>query len=140
MIHPFTLMAKKTKLIPGEVLDLSLRNLIWLDVLSDGKADEGICEHITRTLVVTQIISVIKQHRALYDVSCIGIKAFIAAIERKDAEGLHYIALTPEEFNQVKKVMLWYDHILPQIDTGTLVTAADKWTALANNFVSKKKD
>jgi hypothetical protein len=90
MINPFMLLAAKTKPTPEEVTDIALRNLIWLDLLKENKADDAICGQITRNLVITQIIAADKQSRALYDMSCIGIKSFLKAMERKDDRDMKY--------------------------------------------------
>lgn len=134
MINPFMLLAAKTKLKPEEVVDIDLRNMIWLDLLKSNKADDSVCGQITRNLVLTQIIAADKQSRALYDMSCIGIKAFMKAMIRKDERGLNFMDLSTDEFKAVKKVLLSYGRILPQLDLGSIKGAADRWLEIKHVF------
>ena len=134
MINPFMLLAAKTKLTPDEVTDISLRNLIWLDLLKENKADDAICGQITRNLVITQIIAADKQSRALYDMSCIGIKAFMKAMERKDDRDMKFMDLSTDEFKAVKKVLISFGRILPQLDFGTIKGATDRWLEIKHVF------
>ena len=134
MINPFMLLAAKTKLTPDEVTDIALRNLIWLDLLKENKADDAICGQITRNLVITQIIAADKQSRALYDMSCIGIKSFLKAMERKDDRGLSFMDLSTDEFKAVKKVLISFGRILPQLDLGTIKGATDRWLEIKHVF------
>jgi hypothetical protein len=134
MINPFMLLAAKTKLTPEEVTDIALRNLIWLDLLKENKADDAICGQITRNLVITQIIAADKQSRALYDMSCIGIKSFLKAMERKDDRDMKYMELSTDEFKAVKKVLISFGRILPQLDLGTIKGATDRWLEIKHVF------
>ena len=134
MINPFMLLAAKTKLTPEEVTDIALRNLIWLDLLKENKADDAICGQITRNLVITQIIAADKQSRALYDMSCIGIKAFMKAMIRKDSRDMPFMDLSTDEFKAVKKVLISYGRILPQLDNGLLIGANTRWLEIKANF------
>jgi hypothetical protein len=134
MINPFMLIAAKTKLQPEEVVDIDLRNMIWLDLLKSNKADDNVCGQITRNLVLTQIIAADKQSRALYDMSCIGIKAFMKAMIRKEERGLSFMDLSTDEFKAVKKVLISYGRILPQLDWGSIKGAADRWLEIKANF------
>jgi hypothetical protein len=134
MINPFMLLAAKTKLQPEEVIDIDLRNMIWLDLLKSNKADDNVCGQITRNLVLTQIIAADKQSRALYDMSCIGIKAFLKAMERKDDRDMKFIDLSTDEFKAVKKVLISYGRILPQLDLGSIKGSADRWLEIKANF------
>ncbi len=134
MINPFMLLAAKTKLTPEEVTDIALRNLIWLDLLKENKADDAICGQITRNLVLTQIIAADKQSRALYDMSCIGIKSFLKAMERKDDRDMKFMELSTPEFKAVKKVLISFGRILPQLDLGTIKGATDRWLEIKHVF------
>jgi hypothetical protein len=134
MINPFMLLAAKTKPTPEEVTDIALRNLIWLDLLKENKADDAICGQITRNLVITQIIAADKQSRALYDMSCIGIKSFLKAMERKDDRDMKYMELSTDEFKAVKKVLISFGRILPQLDLGTIKGATDRWLEIKHVF------
>jgi len=134
MINPFMLLAAKTKPTPEEVTDIALRNLIWLDLLKEKKADDAICGQITRNLVITQIIAADKQSRALYDMSCIGIKSFLKAMERKDDRDMKYMELSTDEFKAVKKVLISFGRILPQLDLGTIKGATDRWLEIKHVF------
>jgi hypothetical protein len=128
------LLAAKTKLTPEEVTDIALRNLIWLDLLKENKADDAICGQITRNLVLTQIIAADKQSRALYDMSCIGIKSFLKAMERKDDRDMKFMELSTPEFKAVKKVLISFGRILPQLDLGTIKGATDRWLEIKHVF------
>lgn len=134
MINPFMLLAAKTKLTPEEVTDLALPNLIWLDLLKENKADDAICGQITRNLVITQIIAADKQSRALYDMSCIGIKAFMSAMTRKDERNMPFMELSTPELKAVKKVLLSYGRILPQLDLGSINGATYRWLEIKHVF------
>lgn len=130
MINPFMLMAAKTKLLPDEVVDIDVRNMLWLDMLKSKKADDGICGQITRNLVLAQVIASDKQSRALYDISCDGIRALI----RKEERNSDVVDLSTDEFKAVKKVLLSYSKILPQLDVGTISGAADRWLEIKAHY------
>lgn len=130
MINPFMLMAAKTKLLPDEVVDIDVRNMLWLDMLKSKKADDGICGQITRNLVLAQVIASDKQSRALYDISCDGIRALI----RKEERNSDVVDLSTDEFKAVKKVLLSYSKILPQLDVGTISGAADRWIEIKAHY------
>ncbi|ACG60394.1 hypothetical protein phiPLPE_72 [Iodobacter phage PhiPLPE] len=134
MINPFMLMAAKTKLLPDEVVDIDVRNMLWLDMLKSKKADDGICGQITRNLVLAQVIAADKQSRALYDISCDGIRAFMKAMIRKEERNADVVDLSTDEFKAVKKVLLSYSKILPQLDVGTISGAADRWLEIKAHY------
>jgi hypothetical protein len=84
--------------------------------------------------VLTQIIAADKQSRALYDMSCIGIKSFLKAMERKDDRDMKFMELSTPEFKAVKKVLISFGRILPQLDLGTIKGATDRWLEIKHVF------
>jgi hypothetical protein len=118
-LNPFELIARKQRLGDEEAGRLTLPFLIYLDAAKRGQGIIVAENGLAKWIAIAQIIGSAISHRPLYNFACDAGKALYRAAGRQES----MLTLTTGEYIAMRKLMVMYLRILPEIEVQTMVGA-----------------
>lgn len=126
--NPFALIAAKQKLGREEADRLTDPFLACLDAAKRGNCEAAIENGLVMWVLIAQIIGSNAKNRPFYDLAC----AAGAALFKAAGRSRELLSLTTGEYQTLKKLMIAYRKVLPDIEVAVMVGAcahADKIVA-----------
>jgi len=129
-LNPFDLIARKQRLGEDDAATMALPVLLYLDAAKRGRADIAASNGLAQWIAMAQIIASKIVHRPMYDIACGAGQALYRAAGRRET----LLSLTTGEYLALRKLMVVYLRILPQLELQTMVAACARADQLVDEM------